>query len=132
MAKFFIFTLLVLLSQNIYAKDEFRTWQFRDYSVSRENVVNGDKIVITKKTLPVFEIINAAQPDSVVVPELTIHTWENKALVIIRNYSGGAHCCYDTIVFELGDKFSEVARFFFNVSISYSNNCLEFSCSIRL
>ncbi len=111
MAKFFIFTLLVFLSQNIYAKDTFKTWQFLDYVVLKESVANGNKIVITKRNLPVFEIVNVVQPDWVVAPEIIINRSKNQALVMIKNYSGGARCCYDTIVFELGKKFSEVAKF---------------------
>jgi hypothetical protein len=119
MYKFVILALICLFSHSAYADETFKTTQFRDYVISRISLVNGDKISITKKNNTVFEINNATQPSSIKTPELIVNISKNNGIVIIKNYSGGARCCYDTIVFNLGDTFSEIARF--NGHVEFKN-----------
>jgi hypothetical protein len=119
----YLFSLLVLicLSQNVFADEIAQSWQCRDYSISRVSFGKGTKITIVKNGVAVFEIHNNISPDVDVNPELIVSMAPNNCMAAIRNYSGGEQCCYDAIVFSMGTKFSEVARFNGNVGFKNVN-----------
>ena len=109
------------------------TLKFNDYTISRYFIEGQDSVLeIRKAGIRVFALQETGIfpgsygfGDNENFPIGKNLTGDGKPNLVVRTYSGGAHCCTDVHVFELGEKFRHVARFDANVSESVSFEDLD-------
>lgn len=95
------------------------TQKFNDYSINRYFIEGQNSVLeIRKAGIKVFTLQESSIfpgsygfGDESKFPIGKKLTADGKPNLIIRTYSGGANCCTDVHVFELGENFRHVARF---------------------
>jgi hypothetical protein len=93
--------------------------KFNDYTISRYFIEGQNPVLeIQKAGVRVFTIQESSIfpgsygfGDNEKFPTGKNLTGDGKPNLVIRTYSGGAHCCTDVHVLELGEQFRHVARF---------------------
>ena len=92
---------------------------FNDYTISRYFIEGQNSVLeIRKAGVRVFALQETGIfpgsygfGDNEKFPIGKNLTGDGKPNLVVRTYDGGAHCCTDVHVFELGEKFRHVARF---------------------
>lgn len=93
--------------------------RFNDYTISRYFIEGQNSVLeISKAGVPVFALQETGIfpgsygfGDNEKFPIGKNLTGDGKPNLVLRTYSGGANCCTDVHVFELGEQFRHVARF---------------------
>ena len=127
-SKFFIAAAvfyLILFAGTAYSKEVLtEKATFRDYliDVFRDDESGEGKVVILNKGGIAFEMtseavgqfrigdINGDQEHNAAIPPGKDITGRGIPNLVISEWTGGAHCCYNFYVFEIGERFQQIAK----------------------
>lgn len=106
----------------VVQKEQWKDYEVITYSEDESGVIEGDLLEIKKGGKRVFVWEDhkigigrvwgsTKEREALIVPLGTNVTGDGKPNLVVHSYSGGNHCCWTLLIFEIGETFRPVAKF---------------------